>query len=171
MGPNLMLDNRKHPQHKHHFHQNMDIAVNKKDFSHKLQAVHLARSQQQEQSKHKGGKDEISKVYVTEDLLKDWRKSSFDDNSDWDLTPELVPTMAVHVHYSMLGLGDIVMPGLLLCFVLRFDSARGRLQNPFHFPDDEENNRLNLRQKLRTFGSNITCFHSALFGYIIGTLF
>lgn len=27
-------------------------------------------------------------------------------------------------HFSMLGLGDIVMPGLLLCFVLRYDSYK-----------------------------------------------
>lgn len=27
-------------------------------------------------------------------------------------------------HFSMLGLGDIVMPGLLLCFVLRYDAYK-----------------------------------------------
>ena len=27
-------------------------------------------------------------------------------------------------HFSMLGLGDIVMPGLLLCFVMRYDAYK-----------------------------------------------
>ena len=27
-------------------------------------------------------------------------------------------------HFSMLGLGDVVMPGLLLCFVMRYDAYK-----------------------------------------------
>jgi signal peptide peptidase-like 3 len=34
------------------------------------------------------------------------------------------PSMHNSGHFSMLGLGDIVMPGLLLCFVLRYDSYK-----------------------------------------------
>eukprot|EP00794_Sanderia_malayensis_P013791 gene13791-15234_t len=52
-------------------------------------------------------------------------------------------------HYSMLGLGDIVMPGLLLCFVLRFDNHKKRLN------EDEKPSR-------------ISYFHCSLIGYFIG---
>ncbi|KAI8442325.1 hypothetical protein MSG28_005862 [Choristoneura fumiferana] len=34
------------------------------------------------------------------------------------------PSMHHQGHFSMLGLGDIVMPGLLLCFVLRYDAYK-----------------------------------------------
>lgn len=34
------------------------------------------------------------------------------------------PSMQNNGHFSMLGLGDIVMPGLLLCFVLRYDAYK-----------------------------------------------
>ncbi|KAJ8312819.1 hypothetical protein KUTeg_010192 [Tegillarca granosa] len=34
------------------------------------------------------------------------------------------PSMQNSSHFSMLGLGDIVMPGLLLCFVLRYDAYK-----------------------------------------------
>lgn len=34
------------------------------------------------------------------------------------------PSMHQSGHFSMLGLGDIVMPGLLLCFVLRYDAYK-----------------------------------------------
>jgi signal peptide peptidase-like protein 3 len=34
----------------------------------------------------------------------------------------LVPSLADHRAFAMLGLGDIVLPGLLLCFAMRFDS-------------------------------------------------
>ncbi|KAG0713224.1 Signal peptide peptidase-like 3 [Chionoecetes opilio] len=34
------------------------------------------------------------------------------------------PSMHNNGHFSMLGLGDIVMPGLLLCFVLRYDAYK-----------------------------------------------
>ena len=38
-------------------------------------------------------------------------------------------------HFSMLGLGDIVMPGLLLCFVMRYDAykrAQVNISSYFH---------------------------------------
>lgn len=34
------------------------------------------------------------------------------------------PSIQNSSHFSMLGLGDIVMPGLLLCFVLRYDAYK-----------------------------------------------
>eukprot|EP00112_Aurelia_sp_Birch-Aquarium-sp1_P012435 Seg2615.2 transcript_id=Seg2615.2/GoldUCD/mRNA.D3Y31 product="Signal peptide peptidase-like 3" protein_id=Seg2615.2/GoldUCD/D3Y31 len=51
-------------------------------------------------------------------------------------------------HFSMLGLGDIVMPGLFLCFVLRFDNHKKRM-------NDSDTSR-------------ITYFHCSLIGYFIG---
>ena len=36
----------------------------------------------------------------------------------------IVPSYKCSDNYSMLGLGDIVVPGLLLCFVLRFDAFK-----------------------------------------------
>ncbi|CAG9820513.1 unnamed protein product [Phaedon cochleariae] len=52
-------------------------------------------------------------------------------------------------HFSMLGLGDIVMPGLLLCFVLRYDA---------------------YRKSQGLSGSRLTYFHCSLFGYFLGLL-
>lgn len=49
----------------------------------------------------------------------------------------------------MLGLGDIVMPGLLLCFVLRYDAYK-------------------KAQGLT--GSRLTYFHCSLLGYFLGLL-
>lgn len=59
----------------------------------------------------------------------------------------------------MLGLGDIVMPGLLLCFVLRYDaykkaqlsSAETGLPPPNHL-------------------NKISYFHCSLIGYFLGLL-
>ncbi|KXJ83249.1 hypothetical protein RP20_CCG007586 [Aedes albopictus] len=64
-------------------------------------------------------------------------------------------------HFSMLGLGDIVMPGLLLCFVLRYDAykksqctqtAEAGVPPP------------------RGVGSKLTYFHCSLLGYFLGLL-
>jgi len=52
-------------------------------------------------------------------------------------------------HFSMLGLGDIVMPGLLLCFVLRFDNHKKRMNEG-------------------TETSKLTYFNCSLIGYFIG---
>ena len=70
------------------------------------------------------------------------------------------PSMHNVGHFSMLGLGDIVMPGLLLCFVLRYDaykksqllhSAETGVPPPNHF-------------------NRITYFHCSLIGYFLGLL-
>nr|CAD7427793.1 unnamed protein product [Timema monikensis] len=63
-------------------------------------------------------------------------------------------------HFSMLGLGDIVMPGLLLCFVLRYDAYKKSqmlllgetgLPPPKHL-------------------GKISYFHCSLIGYFLGLL-
>jgi len=70
------------------------------------------------------------------------------------------PSMHNMGHFSMLGLGDIVMPGLLLCFVLRYDaykksqmlhSAEAGIPTPKHL-------------------NRITYFHCSLIGYFLGLL-
>ena len=90
------------------------------------------------------------------------------------------------MHYSMLGLGDVVMPGLLLCFILRFDSLRNRSQNLFRTTrcssrskgshsssSGDTSNMIEQPRCLSTVRclsvcSAITCFQTALFGYTIG---
>uniref|UniRef100_A0A6A7G6P5 Signal peptide peptidase-like 3 isoform X2 n=1 Tax=Hirondellea gigas TaxID=1518452 RepID=A0A6A7G6P5_9CRUS len=63
-------------------------------------------------------------------------------------------------HFSMLGLGDVVMPGLLLCFVLRYDAYKkaqllsaeaGVPVPPSHM-------------------NRISYFHCSLIGYFLGLL-
>lgn len=47
------------------------------------------------------------------------------DSPKLNLPGKLVfPSLHNSGHFSMLGLGDIVMPGLLLCFVLRYDAYK-----------------------------------------------
>ncbi|KAK3587145.1 hypothetical protein CHS0354_006785 [Potamilus streckersoni] len=70
------------------------------------------------------------------------------------------PSMQNSSHFSMLGLGDIVMPGLLLCFVLRYDAyKRSQLTSvEMGVPPPP-----NYVQK-------ITYFHCSLIGYFLGLL-
>merc|ERR1719342_1927775 len=63
-------------------------------------------------------------------------------------------------HFSMLGLGDVVMPGLLLCFVMRYDAykraqAARMAENGIPLPANW------LR---------ISYFHCSLLGYFLGLL-
>ncbi|XP_030556187.1 signal peptide peptidase-like 3 isoform X1 [Drosophila novamexicana] len=63
-------------------------------------------------------------------------------------------------HFSMLGLGDVVMPGLLLCFVLRYDAykkSQGFTSDPTLSPP-------------KGVGSRLTYFHCSLLGYFLGLL-
>lgn len=61
-------------------------------------------------------------------------------------------------HFSMLGLGDIVMPGLLLCFVLRYDNYKKRkLEGESYAPSAPGNLIYRVRY-----------FHCTLIGYFIG---
>uniref|UniRef100_A0A914VA88 Signal peptide peptidase-like 3 n=1 Tax=Plectus sambesii TaxID=2011161 RepID=A0A914VA88_9BILA len=63
-------------------------------------------------------------------------------------------------HITMLGLGDIVMPGLLLCFVMRYDAHKRAqfvldgLPPPPHIS--------NLQR--------VSYFHCSLIGYFLGLL-
>ncbi|XP_076803009.1 signal peptide peptidase-like 3 [Clavelina lepadiformis] len=61
-------------------------------------------------------------------------------------------------HFSMLGLGDIVMPGLLLCFVLRYDNyKKKKLEGDLYTPSSPSNLIYRVRY-----------FHCTLIGYFIG---
>ena len=65
------------------------------------------------------------------------------------------PSMHNTGHFSMLGLGDIVMPGLLLCFVLRYDSYK------------KSQNTTTAEAGVpppRSVGSKLTYFHCSLLG-------
>ena len=50
-------------------------------------------------------------------------------------------------HFSMLGLGDIVMPGLLLCFVMRYDAYK-RAQVCSLEIEDNNANKTKIRELL-----------------------
>jgi signal peptide peptidase-like protein 3 len=70
------------------------------------------------------------------------------------------PSMSNAGHFSMLGLGDIVMPGLLLCFVLRYDAYK-RTQTT--------NGECGLPPPVTVY-HKITYFHCSLIGYFLGLL-
>lgn len=70
------------------------------------------------------------------------------------------PSMQNTGHFSMLGLGDIVMPGLLLCFVLRYDAYK-RTQ----FMNSEAG-----LPPPSMYYQKITYFHCSLIGYFLGLL-
>merc|ERR1719356_648456 len=63
-------------------------------------------------------------------------------------------------HFSMLGLGDVVMPGLLLCFVMRYDAYK-RAQHA---------KLAEAGIPLPTHWQRISYFHCSLFGYFLGLL-
>ena len=74
----------------------------------------------------------------------------------------IFPSLAQSGHFSMLGLGDIVMPGLLLCFVLRYDAYK-RAHQALIFADagiPPPTARV----------SRISYFHCSLIGYFFGLL-
>jgi len=71
------------------------------------------------------------------------------------------PSMHNTGHFSMLGLGDIVMPGLLLCFVLRYDAYKK--SQVIQMAD------AGLPPPL-TFYNKVTYFHCSLIGYFVGLL-
>lgn len=63
-------------------------------------------------------------------------------------------------HFSMLGLGDIVMPGLLLCFVMRYDAYK-------------RSQMAKLAEQgipLPSHWHRISYFHCSLFGYFLGLI-
>lgn len=70
------------------------------------------------------------------------------------------PSIQNSSHFSMLGLGDIVMPGLLLCFVLRYDAYKKTQTNSVEagVPPPP------------TYVHKVTYFHCSLIGYFLGLL-
>lgn len=62
-------------------------------------------------------------------------------------------------HFSILGLGDIVMPGLLLCFVLRYDAYKRLQCAELGLPPPP----------MLTALQRMTYFHCSLIGYFLGT--
>ena len=63
-------------------------------------------------------------------------------------------------HFSMLGLGDIVMPGLLLCFVMRYDA----------YKKAQHAKMAEAGIPLPNNWTRISYFHCSLFGYFLGLL-
>lgn len=79
-------------------------------------------------------------------------------NSVGNISPQIslpgklvFPSMRDRGRFSMLGLGDIVMPGLLLCFVMRYDNYKKQAAAAADMDQ-----------------SKITYFHCSLIGYIVG---
>jgi len=66
------------------------------------------------------------------------------------------PSFHQQGRFSLLGLGDIIMPGLVLCFVLRFESRK-------RFNSTYSNDPLSFFHRL-------TYFQCSLFGYCAGLL-
>ncbi|PVD31739.1 hypothetical protein C0Q70_07157 [Pomacea canaliculata] len=63
-------------------------------------------------------------------------------------------------HFNMLGLGDIVMPGLLLCFVLRYDTYKKSQLTSVEAGVPPPPNYV----------QRISYFHCSLIGYFLGLL-
>lgn len=63
-------------------------------------------------------------------------------------------------HFNMLGLGDIVMPGLLLCFVLRYDTYKKSQLNSVEAGVPPPPNYV----------QRLSYFHCSLIGYFLGLL-
>ena len=70
------------------------------------------------------------------------------------------PSSRATGHFSMLGLGDIVMPGLLLCFVMRYDAYKRAQQARM----------AEAGIPLPSHWQRISYFHCSLFGYFLGLL-
>ncbi|TNN71340.1 Signal peptide peptidase-like 3 [Liparis tanakae] len=71
------------------------------------------------------------------------------------LPGKLVFPSSTGSHFSMLGIGDIVMPGLLLCFVLRYDNYK-----------KQANGEVPLSGRMQ----RVSYFHCTLIGYFVGLL-
>lgn len=82
------------------------------------------------------------------------------DSPKLNLPGKLVfPSMHQSGHFSMLGLGDIVMPGLLLCFVLRYDSYK---KSQISMTAEA-----GVPPPKSMLGSKLTYFHCSLVGWVI----
>lgn len=67
------------------------------------------------------------------------------------------PCSSTGSHFSMLGIGDIVMPGLLLCFVLRYDNYKKQATGEVPGPG-------NMSGRMQ----RVSYFHCTLIGYFVG---
>uniref|UniRef100_A0A8C7LB58 Signal peptide peptidase 3 n=1 Tax=Oncorhynchus kisutch TaxID=8019 RepID=A0A8C7LB58_ONCKI len=74
------------------------------------------------------------------------------------LPGKLVFPSSTGSHFSMLGIGDIVMPGLLLCFVLRYDNYKKQANGDAGGPGTP--GRM----------GRVSYFHCTLIGYFVGLL-
>ncbi|XP_013984025.2 signal peptide peptidase-like 3 isoform X1 [Salmo salar] len=74
------------------------------------------------------------------------------------LPGKLVFPSSTGSHFSMLGIGDIVMPGLLLCFVLRYDNYKKQANGEAGGPGTP--GRM----------GRVSYFHCTLIGYFVGLL-
>ncbi|KAJ1093407.1 hypothetical protein NDU88_006508 [Pleurodeles waltl] len=75
------------------------------------------------------------------------------------LPGKLVFPSSTGSHFSMLGIGDIVMPGLLLCFVLRYDNYKKQATSD---PQGTANASGRMQK--------VSYFHCTLIGYFVGLL-
>lgn len=73
------------------------------------------------------------------------------------LPGKLVFPSSTGSHFSMLGIGDIVMPGLLLCFVLRYDNYKKQASG-------EAQSTANMSGRMQ----RVSYFHCTLIGYFVG---
>ncbi|XP_077317610.1 signal peptide peptidase-like 3 isoform X1 [Lithobates pipiens] len=77
------------------------------------------------------------------------------------LPGKLVFPSSTGSHFSMLGIGDIVMPGLLLCFVLRYDNYKKQATaDACGAPGANISGRM----------QRVSYFHCTLIGYFVGLL-
>lgn len=78
----------------------------------------------------------------------------------WAQTQFQLLSSSTGSHFSMLGIGDIVMPGLLLCFVLRYDNYK-KQANSDSCGAPGPGNISGRMQK-------VSYFHCTLIGYFVG---
>ena len=110
------------------------------------------------------------------------RSNDNGENYKLSLPGKLVIPSYSKGNYSILGLGDIVMPGLLLCFVLRFDAyKRHQLAEAMIIQGNHEDllrpltkntsdsslQRLSTNYRTYRF-HRLTYFHCSLIGYLAG---
>lgn len=113
-------------------------------------------------------------------------ETSFSNNSPKISLPGklFVPSYQKSGNFSILGLGDIVVPGLLLCFVLRFDAyKRNKLfstsnnsstilvaNNLIDQTKFKKNKYLNYSIKNLISINRMTYFHCSIIGYLLGLI-
>ncbi|CAJ0955352.1 unnamed protein product [Ranitomeya imitator] len=78
------------------------------------------------------------------------------------LPGKLVFPSSTGSHFSMLGIGDIVMPGLLLCFVLRYDNYKKQATTD----SCGAQGTANISGRMQ----KVSYFHCTLIGYFVGLL-